>query len=337
MENAMTATVKPETITKDLNKLWVDLARHEPAGVLRACAMTLIVVADESDDAAAVTENLAALMHEHPSRSILIRVRAETQEHLEARVFAQCWLPFGRHQQICCEQIEITSSLQSLQDVPALVRSLVAPDLPVVVFCPSENLWWLREFEQLVPLADKLVLDSHEMADSTRVLGYLDALAERTSLRRADLAWSRLTPWRESVAQLFEEPERRRRLRDVSEVSITFNGNEASSAVHYVAAWVRLTLGEETNVSIERTDGPAFCSIARIAFKAADFEASVEMIAPHTVRMRVNAECQQVTVYPPGTGYGALSEELAISERDRVFEDVVAIAAKSFKPGGRVQ
>ena len=38
---------------------------------------------------------------------------------LAARVFAQCWMPFGHRQQICCEQIEITASDASLPDLAA--------------------------------------------------------------------------------------------------------------------------------------------------------------------------------------------------------------------------
>ena len=96
----MAITVKPERILKDLSKLWVDLAKQDPNGVLRACAMTLVVVIEESRDAAEVGEAIAALMHEHPSRAIVLRVRGGEELDLEARVFAQCWMPFGRRQQI---------------------------------------------------------------------------------------------------------------------------------------------------------------------------------------------------------------------------------------------
>ena len=41
---------------------------------------------------------------------------------MEARVFAQCWMPFGKRQQICCEQIEITASETSLADAASLIE-----------------------------------------------------------------------------------------------------------------------------------------------------------------------------------------------------------------------
>ena len=46
----MEAAVRPERLLKDLRNLWVDLGKQEPSGVLRACAMTLIVVAEEERD-----------------------------------------------------------------------------------------------------------------------------------------------------------------------------------------------------------------------------------------------------------------------------------------------
>ena len=57
----MEAAVRPERLLKDLRNLWVDLGKHEPAGVLRACAMTLIVVVEEERDAQAIGETIAAL------------------------------------------------------------------------------------------------------------------------------------------------------------------------------------------------------------------------------------------------------------------------------------
>ena len=42
----MEAAIRPERLLKELRNLWVDLGKEEPAGVLSACAMTLIVVVE---------------------------------------------------------------------------------------------------------------------------------------------------------------------------------------------------------------------------------------------------------------------------------------------------
>ena len=57
----MEAAIQPERLLKDLRNLWVDLGKNEPSGVIRACAMTLIVVVEEERDAQAIGETLAAL------------------------------------------------------------------------------------------------------------------------------------------------------------------------------------------------------------------------------------------------------------------------------------
>ena len=125
-------------ILKDLANLWADLGKQEEAGGLRACTMTLIVVSTESRTRRRWAKPLAALMHEHPSRAIYAGEGRRASRVLEARVFAQCWMPFGRRQQICCEQIEITASK------PPRFRhggsGMVVPDLPVMIYCGRRKL-----------------------------------------------------------------------------------------------------------------------------------------------------------------------------------------------------
>ena len=57
----MPSAVQPERILKDLAKLWIDLGKEDhqkgSAGVLRACAMTLIAAVEEEGDAQAVGRN----------------------------------------------------------------------------------------------------------------------------------------------------------------------------------------------------------------------------------------------------------------------------------------
>src|SRR5947209_19967207 len=103
----MTVAVKPEKILRDLHELWAQLGREQETagGVLRACSMTLLVVAEDEADAESVRRTLGVLMHSHPSRAIVVRIVKEAA--FDARVFAECWKPFGSTQQICAEGIEI--------------------------------------------------------------------------------------------------------------------------------------------------------------------------------------------------------------------------------------
>ena len=146
--------------------------------MIRACAMTLIVVVEEERDAQAIGETLAALMHEHPSRAIVLRVRSGNEPSLSARVFAQCWMPFGSRQQICCEQVEIISSLASFSDVTSVLRGLIVPDLPVVSVLPERDAMAVAGVRRFV--ATGVETDYRlrtECRNSPSALTYLNSLA----------------------------------------------------------------------------------------------------------------------------------------------------------------
>ena len=65
--------VAPDRVLRELADLWVTLGSQgqaeSGAGVLRACTLTLVVLAEAGDDATALGETIAALMPEHPARS----------------------------------------------------------------------------------------------------------------------------------------------------------------------------------------------------------------------------------------------------------------------------
>src|SRR5262252_5451673 len=101
---ATAAVIEPEKILKELRDLWAGLARREdsPGGVLRACSMTLVVAAEPDGtgaDAEQAHRTIGVLMHDHPSRAIVISP-SEGGE-FGARVFSECWMPLGGQQQIC--------------------------------------------------------------------------------------------------------------------------------------------------------------------------------------------------------------------------------------------
>ncbi len=163
------SSVQPEKILKELEKLWIEMGQGEPDKsnpVLRACSMTFLVALDEDDDAQAAGETLAELMHEHPSRAIVLRIDTRPGETLEAVVLAQCWMPFGRRQQICCEQIEIRASASRLEEVPRIVMGVMVPDLPVVLWCRGAGLCRDERFQKLFPMIDKVIVDSAHFADA---------------------------------------------------------------------------------------------------------------------------------------------------------------------------
>jgi hypothetical protein len=84
--------------------------------------MTLAVLAESGDDPAALGETLAALMPEHPARTIEVRLLGESKAAARrASVSLNVGNRFAGRQQICAERIELTASDEVLKDL-ALVR-----------------------------------------------------------------------------------------------------------------------------------------------------------------------------------------------------------------------
>ena len=333
----MTATIKPDKILKDLANLWIETAAPaanvESSGVLRACAMTMIVIADETEDAQGIAETLAQLMKEHPSRAIVIRVRDCQTPCLEARVFAQCWKPFGSRQHICCEQIEITTSDSSLPDVPAVVLPLVVADLPVILWCRSGRVTQLEGFRELEGMAQKVIFDSASFHDSEKALSKLLA-ASIPGIRVADLAWGRLTRSRELIAQAVNSEDLLEKLRRVDTIRVHARGPRPDVPARYFAAWLsnRLALaGAFPKLEWDYTPMDVPTSLRGVAITGPDgFSLSAEVKQSVTngvaVDLAVNGRVHGVVLLRPSE-YELLLQELSIPGRDPIFEAALRRAA----------
>src|ERR1019366_4343817 len=272
----MSATVAPAIILKELAALWTQQGQPGDARVLRACTMTLLVIAEADSDVAALGETIAALMPQHPARTILIRLVGEGARALSQRVYQQCWKPFGQRQQICCEQIEITASDAALADLPSVILPLAVPDLPVILWCQSARLVRRPEFGEIAGMATKVVIDS-AAAGVTNVDTSEDAtdairrMADRVSSGGilADLAWTRLTRWRETLARVFENRDTLAHLSEVDSVQVRF-GPGYQTAAWYLAAWAANALasvGQVVAPVISRQDESLRLELSGGAFR----------------------------------------------------------------------
>jgi glucose-6-phosphate dehydrogenase assembly protein OpcA len=318
----MSATVAPENILKELAALWTQEGTQGDAGVLRACTMTLLVISEAGDDVSALGETIAALMPEHPSRTILIRLQGEGERALSQRVYQQCWKPFGQRQQICCEQIEITASDAALADLPSVILPLAVPDLPTMLWCRSPRLVQRPEFADIARMATKVVVDSAaagESADAIRRMA--DAVYRGRMI--ADLAWTRLTRWRETLARVFENRDTLARLAEVNRVQVRF-GPTYQTAAWYLAAWAANALasgGQAVTPVFARQDASLSLELSGGAFR-------VGLSRQEDRLVTVVNEQTNCTNLPRPSDYLLMREELGIVRRDAVFEQTLASAAR---------
>ena len=332
-----TATVQPESILKELATLWVSLAKEKDGageqtgtGVLRAISMTLIAAVEESEDPAEVGETVAMLMREHPSRAITLRLIMDPGRVLSSRVYAQCWMPFGQRRQICCEQIEITASDAALDDLPSVVLPLTVPDLPVILWCRSSRLFSLPQFAKLAALATKIIIDGQGVESPHEAIGRIRACLGSGRLA-ADLAWTRLTRWRELVSRVLENMALFAQLRREVEVLIYHGGPQPSLGTHYMGAWLANSLeqcGATVRLSIKKdADGSGLGGIQSISIRAGDAVDLFLQAQGGGVEIIANGQASRST-FPAPTDYSLLQEELSVPGRDAVFEAALARTAR---------
>ncbi len=331
----MGAALSPEKVLRDLAALWTSMAKQqshdreaagEPSaadGVLRACTMTLVVLAEESEDPSALGETIAALMPEHPARAILLRLHPDGPRALSERVYAQCWMPFGQRRQVCCEQVEITASDAALGDLPPLVLPLTVSDLPVILWCRAPRLTGMPEFGAMAGIATRVVVDSSAMPDAARALRLLRDLARNTPV--GDLAWTRLTRWRAMISQLFENRERLARVPSVRHLRVLFGADYVTSA-HYLASWVvdGLYAGGARLANIEVLPDAATPAL-RVELEGPELRLALWRDGQRL--MAQIDDSSQCTHLPPPGDYILMREELGIDGRDPVFEAALAGAA----------
>ncbi len=337
------ATGQPDAILKDLAKLWVSLAKDkegDPAeqtatgsGVLRAIAMTLIAAVDESEDPAEVGETVALLMKEHPSRAITLRLVAGEGRVLSSRVYAQCWMPFGQRRQICCEQIEITASECAVEDLPAVVLPLTVPDLPVILWCRSARMVSLPEFAGIEAVATKIIVDGDSFASTGAAFEQLQK-ARREGRVVADLAWTRITRWREITSRAFEDQMLYRQFSGPVDATIEYESEEPHDGAYYYAAWLAdgiESCGGKPVVTMRQGSGAGaaagLCSVSIRAASGAQIHLKADAGA---VEVNANGKSSR-TIYPNTSDSALLQEELSLPGRDPVFEAALQRAVEMSK------
>ncbi len=308
-----TQTIKPDKILKELGELWTNMGKPDEGedqshggGLLRACAMTLISFVDDEEDTQALGEIFASLMKEHPSRAIVVRVR-EGDDFLSARVFAQCWMPFGHRRQICCETVELNCSMDRLAHVVSIVTPLAVPDLPRVILLRSARVVRSGAIRKILPLGDKIIVDSARTGAPG--FGELGGLLDAGHIA-GDLAWTRITELRSLLAQLLEN-------RKPAKIAIEYLGKEAGPEARYLDAWLDSSL-PDTSVGLKGSGTPGAGAICAVRI---DDELSVQLCEGGADVQIGNL--QQRASLPSGTDEQLLNAELSIVVHDRVFERVL--------------
>lgn len=188
-----------------LRRAAVAHAKERGHTLARASVLNLVVYAERENHARRAARTVADLALRHPSRAIIL-LGDRDREGVVASVQLHVHVPQSDGAQpILYEQILARVSGDFDERVASVVIPLLVPDLPVF-------LWWTgtppsdaRRLDDLVTLADRLIVDSADFARAGRTLPEVARLV-RFHVGITDLNWARLTHWRELIAQFFDVP-----------------------------------------------------------------------------------------------------------------------------------
>jgi glucose-6-phosphate dehydrogenase assembly protein OpcA len=237
--------------------------------------------------------------------------------------------------------------------LPAVVLPLLLPELPVFTYWEGTPPFSDEVFEELGSVTDRLIVDSASFADPPGDLARLAGAAQVLSPALSDCAWTRLTAWRELLADPFNGPPLRgtawnaRRLQvDAVDMAAGFE----------LTGWLASRLGWELGEARAADDLYA----ARYATRTGDCEARIASTlgsasltrvelgvdtdeGDATIRVEATPTHLVTTVRAPGWpttrrfGMGSeqnpLAGELQIFGRDRIFEAALEPAADLAEAG----
>jgi glucose-6-phosphate dehydrogenase assembly protein OpcA len=215
--------------------------RDESAGEtegpdLRTSVMTHLAWVPQEWREAAV-ETFAGLGERHPSRGILLFPEPGSADGMDAKVSVLAFPLTVQRRHIAAEVIELRLRGQMTKAPASIVTPLLVSGLPVFIRWRGRPLFGEQEFEELVDVCDRLIVDSREWPDTPEA--YAELPWERVAC--SDIAWRRTEPWRRALAALWP------RIAELRELRVQGPPAEAS----LLAGWLRSRLDREFDLTHE--------------------------------------------------------------------------------------
>src|SRR5262245_25477686 len=219
-------------------------------GAIYRAALANVIVPLHPERHAPLDPVLVELTRRHPSR--LFRVERATASAgsgpstggpaLTARASAFCHRRPGSGGIVCSEQVVITAPQGAESLIPSAIASLLVGDVPVILLHVSGDdvrTPWI----ELEAMADMVLEDSATRHDAAAMANVWERIAAMGSERARDIAWSRLTPWRELLAEVFEQPRASAALTSLRDITIHYGGPVPPAGAWLLAGWFASRLG----------------------------------------------------------------------------------------------
>ncbi|MEY4993874.1 MAG: hypothetical protein RIS82_996 [Actinomycetota bacterium] len=225
----------PNTTISKVSKQIIQI-REQGGVVALGRVLTLVIETDFAGIEPAIKAANDA-SREHPCR-IIVLADDNSASPQDAKLDAQIRVGGDAG---ASEVIVLRAFGEAASDPESLVTGLLLPDAPVVAWWPDEAPAKAAD-SAIGRIATRRITDAASQADPH---AYLQQLAKSYTPGDSDFAWTRLTPWREQLATILDQPP----YDEVLSVEVT--GPVDSPSVDLLAAWLQIQL--EVEVKLVRT------------------------------------------------------------------------------------
>ena len=233
-------------LSAELSELHHEMLRagHDDVRPVRTAVLTLVAVCVDEANADRAAEVVRRLATNHPARAIIVVAdRNSTPDGVDADLALECSAAGGSADQICAETVRLRVRGKPALHLTSVVTPLLLPDVPVVLWLAGAPPLDQALHAEVVSICERIILDSDAYADP---LATLHALAvthrDHGHLPIGDLAWARLLPWRELLAQSFDGGDMLPFLDGVRRVEIESSGEHPSAEAWLMAGWLSARL-----------------------------------------------------------------------------------------------
>lgn len=235
------AAVPTTQVVGDLGKVDSHLAAlyRQAAGaesavpVVRALLANLVVYTASSDEAEEAALNVSEIAGSHPCRAIVVDTSPAHRDEPGAVVTTVCGITQRGDRRLCGEIIRIHPDQSIGPSIAGQVMPLLVADVPVLVWVAGPIPTGNDGFDELVRIADTLLVDSRTFTDTemgfASLSGFCGERGGGCVVR--DLAWTALEPWMELTAQHFDPPVAREHLGNLSEITVSYAPHASGEAV----------------------------------------------------------------------------------------------------------
>ena len=232
---------------------------------------------------------LGGLGERHPSRTLVLFPEPEShRDAIDAEVAVETFTLPALERSIATEIVRLWLHNGRTRAPASVVLPLALPDLPVFLRWRGRPEFFAGQFEQLIDVADRLIVDSSEWPDLPAAYGEFSEFFDRVAA--SDIAWARTEQWRLALARLWPGIAQMQKLR--------VEGPLADALL--LAGWLRSRLGRE--VALDHEPGDAVTAVG------------------------VDGEPVDPGTREPKTPSDLLSDQLEVYGRDRVYEEAVRSA-----------